>query len=378
MSEIKEKFIKDFAEASDFAQAQEEVKKKRFELEKKKVNLEFNEVKKNEEELRIAESINLGNLTLNQIDRIRKDNAEYMEAAKNPMKFICNTFNDVVPYFRKNCIVIAAPTGQGKSTIVANLAMSTMAQKNPQTGKRGRVLVISNEEDPGDLYNRVTSLIKGFSYTNHGDFTEEQRKMLDETIPVLAKDGWLTIIGNSYANDDGRVITGLTNTVEGIRTIFDSLLKNNEYFSVVVIDYYQNISSSKENVKLDQYKSQEKFCSYLDEIKNIYPAPIVVLAQIKKDDEDTPYNIRIKGAKMLADKATVFIEMETDIENHRTKCSVRKGRYIKSLGKEFYIGYDRGKFVDYDIKFQTTVNARKEQKQMAFIDKKEEKNGNNS
>ena len=99
---------------------------------------------------------------------------------------------------------------------------------------------------------------------------------------------------------------------------------------------------------------------------------IVVLAQIKKDDGETPYDIRIKGAKMLATKATVFIEMETDIENHRTKCTVRKGRYVKGIGKEFYVGYDKGKFVDYDVNFQIAVNALKEKKQMDGL-KKENK-----
>lgn len=387
MSNITDQFEKDMKEAADFAQSQEEVKKKKFTLEKKRVDLQYNEVKKSEEELKIAESIDLGTLTLNQIDRIRRDNAEYMESAQHCLQFICKTFDDIIPFFRKNTIVIGAPTGQGKSTIVANLAMSVMSQKHPMTKKGGRVLILSNEEDPGDLYNRVTSIIKGFSYTNHNSFTVEQKKILDETIPILAKDGRLTIIGNSHVDDSGNLITNLTNTVEGIKTIFENLIKNKQMFDVVIIDYYQNVNSSKDNPGLGPYQVQEKFCSYLDEIKNLYPAPIVVLTQMKKDDEDTPFDIRIRGAKMLATKATVFVEMETDHENHRTKCTVRKGRYVKGLGREFYIGYDRGKFVDYDVAFQTRVNALKERKQMDSLnrqlDKKPEnkegdKNGTNT
>ena len=369
MSNVKEIFQKDMKEAIDFAQAQEELKKKQFSLTKKRVEEEYKESQRNEEELKIAASVNLGTMSLNQIDQLRKSNAEYIAAAQKPMKFICNAFSGSVPFFRKNCIVIGAPTGQGKTTLLANACMSVMMQKNPQTGKKGRVLVISNEEASEDVFNRITALIKGFSYTNHNEFTLEQRQILDTMMPMLAKDGWLTVIGNNYFDDNGNMITGLTSTTEGIKAIFDNLLKNNEIFDAVIIDYYQNVSSSKNNSKLNQYQAQEKFCQYLDDIKNVYPAPIVVLAQIKKDDGETPYDIRIKGAKMLATKATVFIEMETDIENHRTKCTVRKGRYVKGIGKEFYVGYDKGKFVDYDVNFQIAVNALKEKKQMDGLKK---------
>ncbi len=110
-------------------------------------------------------------MSLNQIDQLRKSNAEYIAAAQKPMKFICNAFAGSVPFFRKNCIVIGAPTGQGKTTLLANACMSVMMQKNPQTGKKGRVLVISNEEASEDVFNRITALIKGFSYTNHNEFT---------------------------------------------------------------------------------------------------------------------------------------------------------------------------------------------------------------
>ena len=118
--------------------------------------------------------MNFGRLTQDAISELVASNDEYMQAAKNAMMFINEEFGKLVPYFRKNVILIGGDTGDGKSTTVANIIFQTISRVNPATGKAGKVLVLSNEEAPEDFYNRVTSIMKGWAYTNHDQFTDEQ------------------------------------------------------------------------------------------------------------------------------------------------------------------------------------------------------------
>jgi hypothetical protein len=269
------------------------------------------------------------------------------------MRFINVEFKSIVPYFRKNLILVLADTGHGKSTAVASIAFETITHKNPATGKTGRVLVLTNEEAAEDFYNRITCHIKGWNYTKHDLFSEEQRKAFREFIPILAKDGRLTVIGNTYQGSAGH-----TRTPEGIENIFNNLIRDDEQYDAVILDYYQNVNESKVDARLDEWKCQAKLAGILDKFKNQYAAPIVVLAQVNKlrDEEDTtPYSIRIKGRKIICDKATFICELIPEHQLLRSKWIIHKSRFTGTVGQCIYTGYDRGKFVPYSVEFQKNV-----------------------
>ena len=331
------------------------VQEKDLILKEHRVGRDLDELEKNTSELNQAKTVNFGAMSEENIDRLVLDNDEYMEAAKNAMMFINKEFKKTVPYFRKNLILVGGDTGDGKSTTVANIVFSTITRNNPLTGKPLRVLVLSNEEAPEDFYNRITCLIMGWRYTNHDQFTDEQRSTFKEYIPKLAKDGRLTIIGDVYNG-----VPGWTTSVEGIETIFNNLIRDNEIYDVVIIDYYQNIRYSKVDPKIDEYNCQRKLSGVLDQMKLRYPGPIIVMAQMKRlvdEDDTTPFNVRLKGSKLICDKATFICELIPERALLRSKWKVWKSRFTDAVGECIYTGYDRGRFVPYSDEFKKNTAA---------------------
>lgn len=322
-------------------------------LREHKVGIDFNALENAKREAEIAKGVTFDVMSDGAIQKLMDDNDQYMSAAKHSMTFITKSFKGVVPFFRKNLILLCGDTGDGKSTTVACGVTSTIQQTNPATGKSCRVAVLTNEEAAEDFYNRITCHMKGWQYTNHDQFTDEQRRTFKEWIPKFAKGGRLTVIGDNYEG-----LTGCTTTVEGIEMIFEGFMKSDHPPDVVFIDYYQNVRFSKFNRQLNEFECQRMFAALMDKLKNVYPGTIAVMAQMNrlKDEEDTtPFNIRIKGTKLICDKATFICELTPERELLRSKWTVWKSRFTDSVGKSHYTGYDRGKFVEYDDTFKAKI-----------------------
>ncbi len=378
MSKELDKLEEQIKKDVELSRRKEAVQEKDLILKEHRVDRDLNELLKNTTEIEQAKTVSFGRMTPEAIDVLVAANDEYMEAAKNAMMFINKDFRKLVPYFRKNLILVGGDTGDGKSTTVANIIYNTILRKNPATGKLGRVLVLSNEEAPEDFYNRVTSLAKGWRYTNHDQFTDEQRRVFSEHIPIWAKDGRLTIIGDVYQG-----IPGWTTTPEGIEMVFNNLIRDNDTYDTVILDYYQNVRSSKIDPKLDEYNCQRKLSGILDQMKLRYPGAIVVMAQMKKlvDDEDsTPFNVRLKGSKLICDKSTFICELIPERKLLKSKWLVWKSRFTEAVGQYVETGYDRGKFVPYTEEFKKSISAlvnrnleREKEQEAGIVSNDEEK-----
>lgn len=358
MSELKDQVLQDM-------EKEMELDRKKAVIEENRITVQHARIEQSKKDLELIKNSTFGPLSNSEIDKLVKNNDEYIEGARHAMLFVNEEFRNVVPFFRKNLILIGGKTGEGKSTTVANIILETIRQVNPLTGKKRRVLVLSNEEKPEDVYNRVTCLIKGWSYVNHDKFTDEMVLTFRKYIPLLAKDGLLTVIDNSYGG-----VMGMTTTIEGIKTIFDNLIRDGEYYDVIIIDYYQKINMSKEDPTMADWQVQAKLADMLDNYKNVYPAPIVVMAQVKPPGEDnSPFEHRIKGRKVITDPATLIMEMVAEREHLRTKWVVHKSRFTGSVGADFYTGFDQGRFVEYDNEFMAKVLKIKEDRQKAAFNK---------
>jgi len=346
-------------------------------LQEHRVERDLNILQQNKEELEKGKNVDFSHLSKEYVEGLISSSNEYIEAAKKSMSFMNDSFRKIVPFFRKNLILIGADTGDGKSTAVANIIYSTVTNINPATGKPGRVLVLSNEEAPEDFYNRITAVHLGLKYTNHNEITGEEKDQYAKFIPLWCKNDTLSIIGDTYQG-----ISGWTTTLEGIERIFTSLLESGNPPDVVILDYYQNVKVSRNNTDLDQYKVQAMFAAFLDKMKLVYPGPIVVMAQMKRlvnEEDTTPFNVRLKGSKEICDKATFIAEISPERAYLRSKWKVWKSRFNDSVGETIYVGYERGKFVKYDEKFQLRVakivqeNLEKKYKSDIGLPKKDEK-----
>lgn len=348
--EVKKDFNANMAREAEFDRIKAENSETRALIDRERLKSQLERIEQAKKDEQLVKNANIGALTPEDIEQIRRDNAEYMAAAKNSMMFINKEFKGVVSYFRKNIILIGAMTGHGKSTTVANIAYSTIRQINPLTGKNRRVLIISNEEKREDVYNRITCLQKGWHYVNHDQFTEEQLKTFDRHIVGFAGAGIVTVIDQNYGGGNG-----MTTTPEGFQTIFDKLLQEENKYDAIIIDYYQNITHSKNDPSMSVNEAQAKFANILDTFKNLYPAPVVLLAQLAPGEEDAPFTVRLKGRKLIADVATVILEMEADREHLKTNWHLHKGRFTSKLGQTFETGYDNGLFVEYTDAFKLKV-----------------------
>jgi replicative DNA helicase len=330
----------------------------------RRVENSINQISESDKNAEIAKKTNYGMLTEEEIQNKQKENTLYMKAAKKKMKFINDAFNMAVPFFRKNIILIGGKTGEGKSTAVANIIREIVRHTNPDTGKRLKALVLSNEEKSEDVYNRVTCLIKGWPYTNHDKFTEEQVEVFNQYIKGLSS--MITVVDDNFGG-----ASGTTTTLEGICQVFDNLIANNQHYDVIILDYYQNCKESRKNPHMNEWEVQSALARKLDQYKNIYPAPIIVFAQVAQteDDRRIPFKTRIEGRKVILNVCTCCLEMVANRKELTTEWWIHKSRFNESVGEKIITGYDKGSYVLYDDRFREKVAQIKAARESSDLNK---------
>lgn len=373
-SETMEDFERRMEEERYYDRLRKETSKDEAVVRHQRMKSERARAEQDEADLAKLKEANFGMQTKEQIDEIIKDNTEYIEAAKHKMGFIVDSssqeikeadevsFDRVVPFFQKNIILIGAVSGEGKSTTVANIAFFLMTQKNPRTGKSARILVLSNEEKTEDIYNRVTCLGTGWKYSNHDELTPEQVARFNKAIPALATR--ITVINQNHNGAQGA-----TTSIEGIEAIFENLIAKKDYYDVIIIDYYQNICISKKNPHLSEYDVQARLTRMLDAYKNVYPAPIVLLAQLSPNSEENEnyFPKKLQGRKLIINVATCIMEMIVDKKNRITKWKVWKSRFNDCVGEVIETGFESGRFVPATPEFRRKVQEYWDKREQAKL-----------
>lgn len=312
-----------------------EMSRKKDEISKAKVEFEHDKYIGRQKKASEVGKVNLD--MSGRIKNLAKKNEEYFkQAAENKIFLNIPTLKGVIPYHSKNIILAGALSGAGKSTLCANTSFHALAQGQ-------NALVITNEEATEDVYNRQACLFKGWHYVDHGKFTPEQVRFFNKNIEKISQR--LTVISDD-ANERGY---GATTTIEGMIGIFEAIKKSKKHYDVIIIDYYQGISSSVKNPELSNWQVQEEFVLFLDTWVKSYNAPVIILSQLKPQEAD--FKERIEGRKAVYNKATVAFEVKANREKSATDIIMHKGRFSEHTGKTFRIGYDRGKFVTYDDEF---------------------------
>lgn len=268
------------------------------------------------------------------IKKFIDENRQYFERVKRQSFKLSNLgFPPDLSIVPGSIILICGATGNGKSTVGANLAFRAIEQ--------GKIVAyISNEERAPDVFNRVTCLQNGWTYHKHNELSEFQIRKMQENIPVL---------GKMFKVVDNDSFPGIhsTTTLEGIKQILNDFHQNKTNPNVIIIDYYQKISRSVESPALERWRVLEDFCLFIDEYKKTSGAAIVVLAQCEKANTKHHDIVnRITGRKMIADISTTILEIRKDIENHATTWFVHKARFHS--GGRFSTRYLRGKYLPFE------------------------------
>lgn len=333
------------------------VQEKRLLVDEYKLTNELDKINKNEEDASNLANIKVDCLSDEAINDIVLKNKLYLEGAKNSLSFLTPELGKIIPMWPGNLVLIGSESGSGKSSTATNLALNTLKQKNPITGQTRRVLYISNEETMVAFMNKMTCLCHGYNYDNQDDFTEEQKQKLLDFIPKWAKAG-LTIIGEDS--------NGAATSLEGIRGIFEQLIKTNTHYDLIILDYIQKVSESKKNINMPHWQVMKETMYVLDYYKDRYPAPIVVMCQLKNITEENPLHFqnRIEGFKGIFQPATVVLELVPNREKLQSRWYVRKNRYKGStVGGHKDVAYDRGMFKPLTDEWKAQVATRNESKE---------------
>jgi hypothetical protein len=335
----------DLAGITEDTKVVQEYNWKKREIDKSTIDTKYQQIEAQKEE---AMRLSSFDVTANRDEIVAKlgtEISEYLHLAKEGTVFLNDSFLGMIPYFARNIILAAAETGSGKSTITSNLGRNAADQ-----GKN--VLILTNEENPGDLYNRISCLGQGFAYTNIETFSTEKISKLVESMKVLANQ--ITIIGDAHEG-----MTGCTTTIEGFEMIFKSLVRDmhKKKFDVIIIDYYQNVDRSVKNSNLADWQVQGRLGKLLDQFKNIYPAPIVLLAQKKKSNGETNLDFKnaIEGRKSILNVVTCALDVKVNYERSSTSFTIEKSRFNGCIGKTIEVGFDRGKYIPYTKDFAIKV-----------------------
>jgi replicative DNA helicase len=325
--------------------------------------------KSKKEALKSVES-KLGACDPDRINDLIKKNNDYLAMAKNSRIFLgLKIFEDKIAFFPRNIILIGATTGEGKTTVSTNIILSTIMQK-------GKILILTNEENTNDMLNRIVFLLNNWVYTDHNKITEEQRITCEKLYPILLQ---RIEIVDDFFNGVG----GTTTTLEGIKSVCEALkVKADKYkiqYDVIILDYIQNVSGSTDNPSMDQWKVISNMGSYLDQFKNVYDAPIILLSQLKSSqDEDADFKDRIEKSKAIMNIATTAIELRIDRENLRSEFIIKKSRFKNSVGKKIPVGFKKGEFVEYTSEFANTVRINNDRRNHSKLISSPINNGGNT
>ncbi len=336
-----------------------EFKQKELEVKVAKVNREHEKLTKGQQQ-----ADDLKKLTFDIDDsyaqKIVDKNNKKFKSAEKQMQLIYGLpeLSVPIPFHATEMILIGARTGTGKTTACVNIAYSMIRQ-----GKKP--VVITNEESAEDFLNRLASLFLEKRYGNLEKLDIETKERINQLIPKLLK--LVRVIDADFAKMKGLNIERLTNSIEGLRFIEQKLLeeaKEGKVFDAIIIDYYQKFNFSMEAPQMKPWECQENAAAIIENIRVSYPAPIIMFCQMDdgKEDEDgssAPFEHRIQGRKIIANYATVVLEIIAKRDECATEFKLHKGRNMEYIKGVIRVGWDNGKYVRYDQEFMKKVNQRK-------------------
>ncbi len=262
------------------------------------------------------------------------------------VEFLYPDMDDFVQLAPGSLALICAATGTGKSTLTANIAYSLLRQ-----GKR--VLIIANEEKRTDVAARISCLQLDVNIHKY-----KAKNGLPDTIKENVLDNiknfdnkFLAIVALDFKNDS-RIVTspeGMLALLKGAKDKYDA----------VIIDYYQNINQSINNPGLQPHEANEIFAREVDHIKNEIGCPIIMMAQIRRGDDD--YKTRLEGRRLILNKCTDVFEVKIDKAYNRSVMICHKDRWLGNQGEEKFIGYQAGKYVQYTKDFEEATRSSRAQ-----------------
>ncbi len=260
-----------------------------------------------------------------------KNIGKYNKMLKERITLINDSLSAAIPFTRENLYLFCAYTGNGKSTVAANISYPLWKQ-----GKK--ILVISNEESEQDVIFRIAALELGLNFNDYkkGVMSTEQQKQCLSLFPEITT--FVKVIDVNYKN-------GLTTKVEGIMNCLKAV-KEEEGYSCVLIDYYQLIKFSAKSPDKTTYENLNDLRVYIGQFIKSSSMPVVLFTQlysISKRGGAKDIDTRIKECSAIVEPATVIIEIVPNFDSQTSDFIIHKDRFGRA-GQKIVCGFERGRY----------------------------------
>jgi uncharacterized protein YaaR (DUF327 family) len=269
--------------------------------------------------------------------------AKYNQMLSQRITFINSALTAAVPFTKENLYLVCAYTGNGKSTVAANISFPLYKE-----GKKS--LVISNEETEHDILFRIACLELGLNFNDYkkGRMPLEFQRQAIALFPQISK--YIKVKDVNFKN-------GLTTKIEGIKNLL-TRVKDQDY-SCVMIDYYQLIRYSVTDPSRDRFNVLDDLRIWMGQYIKTANIPIVLFAQLhsigKRPNKDL--DSRIKECPGVSEPATVIVEIVPNFKDATSDFIIHKDRF-GCAGNSVRCGYDKGRYVKYTEEFQKKVEER--------------------
>ncbi len=259
--------------------------------------------------------------------------SEDRRVIKEGITFINKGLTDVIPFARGSLYLIGAISGHGKSTTAANVSFPLYQQNK-------KVLVIANEEVKHHVLGRIACLELGldFNMWRNAKMDRDTRRRVDLLLPKVEK--YVHVLGTDQQK---RV-----STMEGLQTVLEAV-KDTDY-SCILIDYFQNISSSVEVPSLERQQVLYHMRDYLNSYVTRAKMPVVLFVQLMPlppNSQSRQFEARIKWCRGIYEAATTAIEIVRIKSENKSMFVIDKDRFgMADVSIE--CKFDSGRYVFID------------------------------
>jgi replicative DNA helicase len=255
---------------------------------------------------------------------------DYDSMLAEQITFINTSLSSVIPFTRANLYLICAYTGNGKSTIAANISFPLWKEKK-------KILIISNEETDEDVVFRIACLDLNLSFNDwkKGNMSMDDKVKVTSLFQSITQ--YVKVIGVNAPNS-------MTTKIEGIQKALNDI--KGQGFSAALIDYYQLASHSAADPSKSTYENLNELRKWLGMYIKTAEVPVVLFAQLysigKRAGKDL--DNRMKECSHVIEPSTVVIEAVPNVEELTTDFIIHKDRF-GHMGKKVTCAFEKGRFV---------------------------------
>lgn len=251
-------------------------------------------------------------------------------AKRTQVSFMGSSLN-----LRMGVTVIGGCTGKGKSTTSANLIADFYQRYTDR-----QALVITNEEVSSDVLDRAScALLKEDFYAYREG---EVGPLIEEKIEALSSQLFERVEVVSCSDVD---MTCLEDVIDVL-----TYAAGKKEINLVLLDYLQTVSWSRNNPELNSYAVSKKLGLFLKDYGRKVDIPIIMFAQIQplpdsKDESDwiPDFSTRIQGDKTFTNHCVLTVEIIPNFETRITRYYIHKDRFGSNQNKSYYFEWKQGR-----------------------------------